>query len=358
MKKPVKPIIRVLRIVMPLVALVCAITLPPWPGIKAWLAPLPPTVQQQVDDAVADGLDGVIVYVDRAGQPPRFYAAGWKDFAHRVPADPHALFKIASISKLYIAAATAKLVSQHVLSLDDTVAQRLPELAAHIANADRITLRMLLQHRSGIPNFVDAKGFDWGNQQGDRHDPLKLVLDQPADFAPDAKREYSNTNYLLIGAILDRVLGYPHQRYIEQQILQPLGLTHTYTSMHQVNLDELASGHHYHVDADMKALDFETPGGSMIATAQDVGVFLRALNDGTLLGKDAQAIYAATYDFGHKGWLPGYQSIARYHKDINTVVVMFASTTGGDVELLVNVVYGRVVRIVRAQTPTGDREPD
>jgi len=358
MKKPVKPIIRVLRIVMPLVALVCAITLPPWPGIKAWLAPLPSTVQQQVDDAVADGLDGVIVYVDRAGQPPRFYAAGWKDAAHRVPADPHALFKIASISKLYIAAATAKLVSQNVLSLDDTVAQRLPELAAHIANADRITLRMLLQHRSGIPNFVDAKGFDWGNQQGDRHDPLKLVLDQPADFAPDAKREYSNTNYLLIGAILDRVLGYPHQRYIEQQILKPLGLTHTFTSMHQVNLDELASGHHYHVDADMKSLDFETPGGSMIATAQDVGVFLRALNDGTLLGKDAQAIYAATYDFGHTGWLPGYQSIARYHKDIDTVVVQFVSTTGGDLELLANVDYGRVVRIVARSAAAKDRGAD
>lgn len=358
MKKPVKPIVRVLRIVMPIVALVCVVTLPPWAGIKAWLAPLPHTVQQQLDDAVDDGLDGIIVYVDRAGQPPRSYAAGWKDAAHRVPADPHALFKIASISKLYIAAATARLVNQHVLSLDDTVAQRLPELAGHIANADHITLRMLLQHRSGIPNFVDAKGFDWGERQGDPNANLKLVLDQPADFAPDAKREYSNTNYLLIGAILDRALGYPHQRYIEQEILKPLGLTRTYTSLHQVSGADLASGHHYHVDADMKTLDFETPGGSMIATAQDVGVFLRALNNGTLLSRDEQAIYSSVAEYGHKGWLPGYQSIARYQKDMDTVVVQFVSNTGGDVELLANVVYGRVVRIVRAQTPTGDREPD
>lgn len=354
MKKEVKPIIRVLRIVMPIVTLVCVVTLPPWAGIGAWLAPLPDSVQQQVDNAVDDGLDGVIVYVDKAGEAPRLYAAGWKDAAHRVPADPHALFKIASISKLYIAAATAKLVSQHVLSLDDTVAQRLPELAAHIANADRITLRMLLQHRSGTPNFVDAKGFDWAKRQADPGDNLKLVLDQPADFAPDAKREYSNTNYLLIGAILDRVLGYPHQRYIEQQILKPLGLSHTYTSLRQVNPDELASGHHYHVDADLKTLDFETPGGAMIATARDVGVFLRALNDGTLLGKDAQAIYASTYDFGHKGWLPGYQSIARYHQDIDTVVVQLVGTTGGESELLANVVYGRVVRIVRGQRRVSD----
>lgn len=358
MKKPVKPIIRVLRMVMPLIALVCVITLPPWAGIKAWLAPLPDTVQQQLDDAVDDGLDGIIVYVDQAGRPPRSYAAGWKDFAHHVPADPHALFKIASISKLYIAVATVKLVHQGVLSLDDTLAQRLPAVANHIANADRITLRMLLQHRSGIPNFVDAKGFDWGKRQTDPGDNLKLVLGQPADFAPDAKREYSNTNYLLIGAILDKALGYPHQRYIEQQILAPLGLTHTYTSQHDVNPVDLASGHHYKVGADMKSLDFETPGGSMIATAQDVGVFLRALNDGTLLTKDEQAIYSSVYDYGHKGWLPGYQSIARYHKDTDTVVVEFVSTTGGDIELLANVVYGRVVRIVAERTRAGGVAPD
>ncbi|GAB3029641.1 serine hydrolase domain-containing protein [Oleiagrimonas citrea] len=353
MKADKKRIIRILRIVMPVVAIVCVVTLPPWPGIKAWLAPLPDTVQQQVDDAAHDGLDGIIVYVDQGGKPPRLYAAGWKDAAHRVPADAHALFKIASISKLYIAVATVKLVHQHVLSLDDTLAERLPELAGRIQNADRITLRMLLQHRSGIPNFVDADGFDWGQRQADPHDNLKLVLDQPADFAPGARREYSNTNYLLLGAILDRALGYSHQRYIQREILKPLGLTHTYGSLRDVNLADLASGHQHGVDADMKTLDFETPGGSMVATARDVGVFVRALNDGTLLSPDEQALYASVYQYGHAGWLPGYQSIARYYQDIDTVVVEFASTTGDNKELLTNVVYHRIVRILRRQSKKG-----
>ncbi|NII09502.1 serine hydrolase domain-containing protein [Oleiagrimonas sp. C23AA] len=344
-----KRIIRILRVVMPLVALVCIVTLPPWAGIKAWLSPLPDSVQQQVDDAVHDGLDGVIVYVDQGGRAPRLYAAGWKDAAHRVPADPHALFKIASISKLYIAAATVKLVHRHVLSLDDTLAQRLPELAGHIANADRITLRMLLQHRSGIPNFVDADGFDWARRQADSNDNLKLVLDKPADFAPGERRRYSNTNYLLIGAILDRALGYSHQRYIQQELLKPLGLNHTYGSLRDVNPADLASGHQHGIDADLKTLDFETPGGSMVATARDVGVFVRALNDGSLFDPEERALYASVYEYGHAGWLPGYHSIARYHRDIDTVVVEFVSTTGGDRELLTNVVYKRIVRILRRQ---------
>jgi hypothetical protein len=87
----------------------------------------------------------------------------------------------------------------------------------------------------------------------------------------------------------------------------------------------------------------------MVATAQDVGVFLRALNDGSLLNDDEQAIYSSIYEYGHKGWLLGYQSIARYHEDIDAVVIQFVNTTGGDSELVALVVYGRIVRILRRQ---------
>lgn len=81
----------------------------PWRAAVAYIKPLPDTVQEEVDDAINFNLDGIIVYVDQTGEAPGFYAAGWKDRALMVPADPHALFKIASISKLYIAAAAAML---------------------------------------------------------------------------------------------------------------------------------------------------------------------------------------------------------------------------------------------------------
>jgi D-alanyl-D-alanine carboxypeptidase len=125
----------------------------PWLSAIAYLKPLPATVQEQVEDAVHYNLDGIILYVDQAGEEPQFFAAGWNDREALLPADPHALFKIASISKLYIAAATAMLISDNQLDLDDTVADYFPELVGNIKNADRITLRMLVGHTSGIPNW-------------------------------------------------------------------------------------------------------------------------------------------------------------------------------------------------------------
>ena len=200
-----KRTVQILRIVMLIVTVICIVIFPPWDSIWAWLAPYPDTVQEQVEDALDHGLDGIIVYVDQPGKTPAFYSAGWKNKATQTPADPHALFKIASISKLYIAAATAKLVNEQRLALDDTLAALLPELAGRIEYADQITLNMLLQHRSGIPNFTDQEGFDWFTPHTEIDKTLELVLDQPADFKPDARYRYSNTNYLLIGRILDKV---------------------------------------------------------------------------------------------------------------------------------------------------------
>ena len=238
------------------------------------------------------------------------------------------------------------MVSNGSLSLDATLADLLPELAGRIENADQITLRMLAQHRSGIPNFVDDPEFDWFTPHTDSNKTLELVLDQPADFKPDARYHYSNTNYLLLGWILDKTLGYSHQQYIEREILAPLGLTDTYSLPTQVDHEDVVSGYWYQYDDDLKDLNFEIPGGSMVATAQDVGIFLRALNDGSLLNEDEQAIYSSIYTYEHTGWLPGYYSIARYYKDIDTVVVQFVNTTGGHTLTISDIVYNRIVKIL------------
>lgn len=336
---------------MPLVGLVCVVVFPPWDGIRAWLAPLPATVQEQVDSAIDRGLDGMIVYVDQVGKVPALYAAGWKNRATQVPADPQALFKIASISKLYVATAAAKLINDQRLSLDATLADYLPELVGTIEFANQITLKMMLQHRSGIPNFTDRSEFDWSNPATDNSENLELILGQPADFSPDTQYSYSNTNYLLIGNILDNTLGYSHQLYINSEILVPLGLNNTYGSLRQVDISDVVSGYHEPSEEDWREVEYVSPSGAMVATAEDVGIFLRTLNDGSLLTDDEQTIYSSIYDYGHTGWVLGYQSIARYHEDIDTVVIQFVNTTGGngDTELTSNVVYNRIVRILRRQ---------
>ncbi len=351
MRRVTTPAVWVLRSVGAAATLVSLVLFVPWDAAWAYSAPLPATVGEQVEQATSqNGIDGIIVYVDRAAHPPEFYAAGWKDRHAKIPADPHALFKIASISKLYIAVAATQLIAADRLSLDDTLAELQPDLAERIENAGSITLRMLLQHRSGIRNFTDDPKHDWV-KPGDSAAMLNLILDDPADSKPGSRHRYSNTNYLLIARILDKTLGYSHRDFIKAEILTPLNLTRTYSLMSEVDPAELMSGYVAGHSGDAKPLDYVTPGGSMIASAEDVGIFLRALNDGSLLSAEEQSIYASVYTFDHTGLLLGYQSIARYHKDIDAVVVLFSSTSGKNSWMKSQAIYHRIVRILRNTKP-------
>ncbi|MDX2443993.1 MAG: serine hydrolase domain-containing protein, partial [Bacteroidales bacterium] len=214
----------------------------------------------------------------------------------------------------------------------------------------KITLRLMVQHRSGIPNFTDHPDF-WGNLPKSSEESLDLVLDKPADFEPDKRYSYSNTNYLLIGEILDKTLGYSHHQYIKKEILIPLELYNTYSLLSEVDLEEVASGYYVGYEGDMKLNDFVGPSGSMVATAEDVGIFLRALNNGSLFNEGEQEIYSSIYVYEHTGLLPGYQSIAKYHKDIDTVVIQFVNTTNFDGYTfnLSEIVYNRIVKILRSK---------
>ncbi|NOY48217.1 MAG: beta-lactamase family protein, partial [Chlorobi bacterium] len=127
---------RTLRIVL-FIGTIISLFYVPWILVWAWILPLPDTVQEQVNDAIGHGFDGIIVYVDEAGKPPEFYTGGWKDKKNKIPADSQALFKIASISKLYIAVAITKLVNDKRLSLDKTLADYFPELVGRIENAEK-----------------------------------------------------------------------------------------------------------------------------------------------------------------------------------------------------------------------------
>jgi len=313
----------------------------PWILVKAWILPLPDTVQEQVDEAIGHGFDGMIVYVDEAGKPPAFYSGGWKDRDNKIPADPKSLFKIASISKLYTAVALTKMVKSQMLSFDDSLLDHLPELAGRIENADKITLKMMVQHRSGIPNFTDNPTY-WENEQENGQNALDFALDLPASFKPNEGYEYSNTNYLLLRQIMDKVLGYSHNAYIKEKILIPLNLKNTFFSINEVNLDDVMSGYYVGYAEDFKARDY-----GMLATAKDVGIFLRALNDGFVFNEGEKDIYP--YEHNHGGLVVGYQSLAEYHEDIDTVVVQFINTTDfeGYEWNLSEIIINRIVKILK-----------
>ena len=316
----------------------------PWILVKAWIKPLPDTIQEQVDEAIGYGFDGMIVYVDQAGKEPVFYTGGWNNREEKIPADPKSLFKIASISKLYAAVALTKLAKEERLSFDDKLADYFPDLVGRIEYAEDITLTMMVQHRSGIPNFTDNPAY-WEDEQANGQRALDFALDLPAHFKPDQGYSYSNTNYLLLRQIMDKVLGYPYQQYIKEEILIPLGLENTYFSLEEVNLDQVMSGYYVGYEE-----DFKTNENGMLATAEDVGVFLRALNDGSVFNEGEAALYPYVYD--HGGLVIGYQSLAEYHEDIDAVVVQMINTTdfNGYEWNLSEIILGRIVRIQRNNT--------
>jgi len=317
----------------------------PWPIVKAWIKPLPNTVQEQVNKAKDYGFDGIIVCVNKKDNQCEFYTSGYKNRENKIPADPNSLFKIASVSKLYKAVAVAKLVYSGKLSLDKTLADYLPELKDRVEYADKITIRMMVEHRSGIPDFVRTKNY-WAHPKETADEQLALVLDKPANFKPDKKYQYSNTNYLLLSRILNRVLGYGTFQYIQKEILIPLNLNHTFGSIQDVNIDDVMSGYYVGYDTDLKTDNV----GSILATAEDLSKFIRALNDGSVFrNKKEQEIYSSIYKYEHTGLIPGYQTIAKYHKDMDAVVIQFTNTVDFDGYNwnMSEVMYNRIIKILK-----------
>ena len=332
----------IIRLVL-LIGTVVSLYFVPWLLVKAWILPLPSTIQEQLDEAVGHGFDGILVYVDQGGKLPLAYASGWHDRANKVPANPQALFKIASISKLYTAVSVAKLVNRGHLSLDNTLADYFPELAGRIENAENITLRMMVQHRSGIPNYTNTPNF-WSQPTLSYQESLDLILDQEASFQPGTDYEYSNTNYLLLSKLIEKTTGKEKFEYIQEVILNPLDLQNTFNSIDDIDIERLMGAYHLTVEENFKASHY----GSMIATAEDVAIFVRALNDGSLFDEGGKEIYASIYEYEHGGWIPGYQSHVKYYEDIDTVVVQFNNTTDSELYYwnLSQIIFSRIESIV------------
>lgn len=315
----------------------------PWLLVKAWIRPLPSTVQEQLEEALDYDFEGVLVYIDQAGQAPQHLAAGWHNRELKIDAKPNALYKIASIGKLYDAVAVTKLVCDGLLSLDSTIAFYLPELGGKVENVDRITLRMMVKHRSGLPNFTDTPNF-WSSPTGSYEESLALIDGMAANFEPDADYEYCNTNYLLLNKIMDQVLGYDNFQFIQARILDPLHLENTYPSLNKVDIDDVMSGYHLGYPNDIKFEDY-----GMHATAEDVGIFLRALISGSIFEGEEQALYSNIYEYEHGGWVPGYQSFASYNEALDAVLIQFYSTTDDRLYLwnVSEIINRRIVKILK-----------
>ncbi|MEU5337463.1 serine hydrolase domain-containing protein [Streptomyces asoensis] len=181
-------------------------------------------------ELVEEGVPGVIVRVDDGHGRPIEIAeqAAWTRKDHRLRADDEV--REASNTKTVMATLVLQLVAEHRLALTDPVDKWLP---GQVRNGRAITLRMLLNHTSGLFDYTEDPALvpaltGWDPHVWTSTEILSLVRGHPALFEPGAEWSYSNTNYIAVGAVLERVTGRSLAALVRERIARPLGLRHTF----------------------------------------------------------------------------------------------------------------------------------
>lgn len=258
-------------------------------------------LQAALEEAVASAdtrWPGAVLYVRAPALGAWSGAAGLGEVATNTAMRPHDRFRAGSLTKPFIATVTLQLVEEGHFALDDAIAGLLPErVAAKFPAGDRMTVRMLLNHTSGLPDFMDAVGPElianpgkvWGEEEF-----LDYAAAQEPWFAPGEAQYYSNTGYTLLGLIIQEATGQPWRDEVRRRIFEPLGLEDTLLPAPE---ETAIPGDHAHgygdfgaglVDATEAAtasIVGAAGGQSLITNAPDLATFLDALLAGRLFQK-------------------------------------------------------------------------
>lgn len=280
-------------------------------GAGAW-ATLPKTSPDA--DPVEDRLQSLV----EAGYPSALASVTGPDGQSTdatagadVPADGE--IRIASNTKMFVATVVMQLVDEGAVDLDASVETYLPGLVVGTGiDGAGITVRQLLQHTSGLPEYADqiaADAFAVREQYVSPRDMLDVALERPAAFAPGERWEYSNTNYLVLGLLVERVTDRALGEQIDERVVEPLGLEHTY--LPHPGERELRGPHPtgFHAKVagelvDFTALDpsFAWAAGAMVSTPSELNTFMQALLDGELVSEQSLAAMQTGVPAGDELW--------------------------------------------------------
>lgn len=337
--------------------------------------------------AVVDaGATGVIVRVDDGDDVTRI-GVGVASLDPRQPMGTSDQVRVGSITKSMVATVTLQLVGEGRLHLGDTVEQWLPGV---IPNGAQITLRMLLNHTSGIYNYTDDPSFIpeviadpyryWSPEE-----LIKIATAHPPVFAPGTGWSYSNTGYILIGLILEKVTGVPIGSLLERRIINPLDLRNTYFATSGLFRGPYAHGYippsltgDGYVDASGWSPSWAWAAGAVVSNAPDLARFYTALMSGDLLRPGLLRQMTTTVDtgqgfayglgiytrstpcgtvWGHDGGIPGYISFAFTDRKGSRTAVILLPTYADDaitaagmpvLEIAVCMMLGQPVQAVRS----------
>ncbi|MCX4694963.1 serine hydrolase [Streptomyces sp. NBC_01408] len=340
----------------------------PTPGPSATASPSPspdgeteflrltPAVAAKLDAAVQQTLrearvPGVVVGLWAPGKGSYVRTFGVADKATGAPMQTGFNIRIGSETKTFTVTALLELVDQGKVALDDPIGKYIDG----VPNGDRITLRQLAGMRSGLFNYSEDE--DFGKAlAADPERPMKpqQLLDyafkHPVEFAPGAEFQYSNTNLILVGLVVEKVGGLPLGEFIRQEVLEPAGLRKTlfptdayFPAPHpQGYTDQLTSGEI--VEATDWNPSWAWSAGAMISDLMDLRSWARTLATGALLTPETQAerlkttsigIPGAGYGLGifdvqgwigHNGSLPGYETLTVYLPEAQATMVVLLNT--------------------------------
>ena len=275
---------------------------------------------------------------------------------------------IGSITKLYTASLVMKQVDEKTLSINDTL-----DKWFNFSYADQISVKMLLNHTSGIPNFTDNPSFTvqlfafpWKNWK--TNEIISYFENRPLEFSPGSQHEYSNSNYLLLGIILEKTSGKTYQTLLQEGITSKLVLSDTYYNEIPENII-IANGY----DKDILHLGVRnitgfrtsltsgsTTAGRILSTSYDVATFTHALLNGYIVTNNSLSqmkIFVDAPDeevpsrkgyglgtryliidgedlIGHTGTLPGYSGIAMHNENKNYTIVILSNLSNINQEKL------------------------
>ena len=227
--------------------------------------------------------------------------------------------RIGSNTKTFVAVVILQLVQEGKITLDEPIETYLPGLI-HGEGIDgtKITVRQLLQHTSGLPEYHDTLVlekdiFQVKDNYYSHRDLLDVALGKPAAFEPGSQFTYTNTNYIVLTLLAEKVTHRPLAEQITQRITEPLGLAHTYYPNPGEEDFRGTHPHGYHRNSsaeewkDITRMDPAWAGGAgaMISTPSELGTFLQATLNGTLLNQDSITEMKKTVDTSNLSGVPG-----------------------------------------------------
>ncbi len=294
-----------------------------------------------------NGFNGAVL-IAQYGRVIYKNAFGVADFTRKDTLTPETSFQLASVSKQFTAVAIMKLKEMGKLSYEDSVQRFIPGFPYH-----GITIRHLLTHRSGLPNYM----YSSDEHVKDRRTPISneqviqlLMQHQPEPyFSPDRRFMYSNTGYSLLASIVEKASGVSFKQFVETTIFKPLGMTRTqiYMGENTLTLQNTASGYTAgRRKVDISYLDGVVGDKGVYSTVEDLFKWDRALYSNQLLSQatleeaftpHSPELKVQNYGYGwrlrktqngepiifHSGWWHGFKSyFMRNRKDQSTVIVL------------------------------------